>query len=126
MGTGAPAVGAAATAGELADAAGAAAGAAPASAGTSMPKARFASRDRLSRCSGISVNVAPTAYFGEILLSEAAQLITTEIATEFTTGTATTETVNWTRFGANTDCRPTARTTNNSPVDKAEISSGFL
>ena len=45
----------------------------PASAGTSRPMARLASRDRLSRCSGISVNVAPTAYFGEILLSETAQ-----------------------------------------------------
>ena len=75
MGTGAPAAGAAApaTAGALAEAAAACAGAAPASAGTSRPMARFASRDRLSRCSGISVNVAPTAYFGEILLSETAQ-----------------------------------------------------
>ena len=75
MGTGAPAAGAAApaTAGALAEAAAACAGAAPASAGTSRPMARLASRDRLSRCSGISVNVAPTAYFGEILLSETAQ-----------------------------------------------------
>ena len=60
IGTGAPAAGAAAalaTAGAFAAWVGASVGA---SAGTSPPRARFASRERLSRCSGISVNVAPT------------------------------------------------------------------